>query len=150
MNAQAKVLAGFDLDNLVAVAALTHRCGVKFDDEGEATMGFIMVGKNSPEYRQVQKEIRIENIQRAAKRKTQIDTATVEGATVVADTVEANDQRIATAVVVGWFGFTRGGKEVDFDKATAAGVLEAMPAWRDRVLADLEADANFMPSSSND
>lgn len=145
-QAQATKDIGFDLDSLLAPEEITHKCGVIFDEEGEAISGFYIVGKNSEQYRTGQKKLRVEGIQRNAKRKKALDTTTEAGAEFVADAVEKNDLRTAQSVVVGWFGFTQGGKEREFDKGIADLLLERKPSYRDRILADLDADANFMPS----
>lgn len=147
MNQAQKILV--DISNLGAIATKEHKCGVQFDIEGNPTAGFIMVGKNSSQYRNVQREMRIENLQRSAQRKVeQIDTATAEGAGVVISAVEEQDHRTAVAVITGWFGFGNGETEVPFDASRVPGILQAMPTWQNAVLKDLERDANFMPASS--
>jgi hypothetical protein len=139
-QAQAK---GFDISALDTEDQATHRVAVIEDVEGNPVTGFIIVGKNSPEYQEVANQNRIENIKRAAKRKQQIDTSTDAGAKVVVDTVSSNDRKTALAVTVGWFGMLSGGKELPFDKAIAEKMFDKKPTWQEKVLKELEADANF-------
>lgn len=148
MNKQAQF--GFDLANIASLAQVTHKCGVIFDEEGNPTAGFIMVGKNSPQYINEQNAIRVENLQRSAARKKDIDATKAEGAQVIIDKVEGNELRTACSVITGWFGFGQGGQEAEFDKDVVKQILEAAPQWKDKVLADLQGEANFMPGLSKD
>jgi hypothetical protein len=147
-NAQEAVPAGFDLENLDAVQDITHNCTLISDEDGEPLTGFILAGKNSDDYTAAIGRIRIDNIMRAGKRKQNIDTATEEGAGVVAKTVARNDRATALAVIVGWFGFRKGGKLTPFDKDMLPTLLDKFPQWQIKVLADIEVEANFMPASS--
>jgi hypothetical protein len=146
-QAQAQV-TGFDVDSLDGdIEQNTHRCSVIDDEDGNPKSGFIMVGKNSPEFQAVVNRIRIDNIKRAAKRKQQLDTSTDEGAGVVARTVAANDRATAMAVVTGWFGMLREGAEMQFDKAIVERMFNKFPQWQVKVLQDLEAESNFTKAS---
>lgn len=147
MDNQAQA-AGFDIDALEDIAEITHRCGVIFDEAGEAISGFIMVGKNSQENRDAVKKIRIENLARSAARKKAVDTTTEAGAAVVIDAVERTNRAQAVAVVVGWFGFNKGGQPLAFDKTLLEKMFDRCPEWQAKVLTDLENEANFMPASS--
>jgi hypothetical protein len=147
MNQAQKIL--FDINNLSAIANVEHKCAVVTDKEGNALAGFTMVGKNSAQFREVQKQLRVESLQRSAKRKESIDTAQEEGALAVIDSVDSSNLRTACAVITGWFGFGDGKGEAAFDKDKLPAILTEMPTWQTQVLNDLEREANFMPGSSN-
>lgn len=144
MNDQAQV-QGFDLSNLDAEAGpAVHQVSVIDDLDGNPVSGFIIVGKNSPQYQAAAREIRKDNIKRASKRKTQIDASTDQGAEVIARTVEESDRKTALAVVTGWFGMKQNGQLMSFDKAIVEKMFKKYPQWQAKVLAALEDDANFM------
>src|SRR4051812_4354283 len=108
MNTAQKIHSGIDFDAILAGAdkRVTVKVPVLFDEDGEPKAGFLIVGKNSPEYRGANHAIRSEGYQRSAKRKTAIDTATEEGASHLVSLVDGNQGRIALAVAVESFGFT--------------------------------------------
>lgn len=134
----------FNLDDLDAdVASLTFRVAVVVDIDGNDKSGFVIVSKDSAQYQEAAKQIRIDGLQRSSKRKTLLDTSTVEGATAVAKIIHSNDVALAASVIVDWFGFGNKGAAAAFDKATAVKLLDKFPTWREKVLAALEADANF-------
>lgn len=141
---QAQV-TGFDIEDLEKNdGPVTHRVSVIDDVDGNPVSGFVIVGKNSEEYRKVTHDIRVENIKRAAKRKQQIDTSTDVGAAVVASTVDKNDRAIALGIVVGWFGMKSNGKLLQFDKDIVEKMFDKYPTWQEKVLRELEVEANFM------
>lgn len=149
MNTAQKVL--FNLNNLNGAATLTHKVAVITDDEGKPLAGFLIVGKNSPQFRAHQRELRSEALQRSAVRKEAADAKTVEGAAEVIEGVDSQNMRTACAVVTGWFGFCEdeaGKIEIPFDAKRIPSIFEEMPTWKDKVLADLEKEGNFMPSLS--
>jgi hypothetical protein len=136
---------GFDIDTLdVDGPAITHKVAVIEDVDGNAITGFVLVGKNSTEFQAAANKIRIDNIKRAAKRKTQIDTSTDIGASTLARTVESNDRTLALSVIVGWFGFTSNGAEVGFEPQNLPKLFDKYPQWQVKVLAALDDEANFM------
>lgn len=148
MDTPAQVeVVGTDIDFLDDITELTHNCAFITDEDGNAVSGVVMVGKNSPQYVQVIKEQRVDNIMRAGKRKQAVDTATEAGATVVANTVARNDRATALAVCVGFFGFHRAGAPVPFTKETLTKMFDKCPQWQTKVLIDLEAEGNFTPAS---
>lgn len=139
---------GFDINTLNdTVAPAPHRVGIFFNEEDVAITGFLILGKNSAEYQKAMHNIRVANIKRAglaAKRsKKGIDSSTDDGAEIVAATVAANDRIIAESVIIGWFGFTSGGVEIDFDRGVLKNMLTKYPQWQASVLAELEEEANF-------
>lgn len=144
-TAVAIVNAGFDIANLTAPAArVTHKVPVLFDEDGEPIAGFVIVGKNSDEYRTAWAGVRAEGQKRAAKRKTAIDATTDAGAAQLVGLIDCNQTRMALAVVVDWYGFTSAGAAVPFDKGLAAAAIEKYPTWQEKVSAALENDSNFL------
>ena len=137
--------AGFDLDQLDKQAEeVLHKVVVVSDIDGEDKCGFFITSKNSPEYQEAARQVRIDGLKRSAKRKSTLDTSTDEGAGVVAKMIEANEMTLACAVVKGWFGFQSGGAEAPFQKASVAKMFAKFPTWKDKVTAALENEANFL------
>lgn len=134
---------GFEISDLDKEVAATHKVAVIEDDDGNPIAGFVIVGKNSPEYQQAANAVRIDNIKRAAKRKQQIDTSTDQGAAVLAKTVAANDATVALSVVIDWFGMLNNGQPMPFSKDLVAKMFEKLPQWQVKVLNELEVEANF-------
>ena len=136
---------GFNLDNFdVAQDASTFLVGVILDADGEDKSGFMIVGKNSPQYQQAAQVIRASSLKRSSKRKTALDTSTDDGATAVAAIIDANEVTLACSVVIDWFGFASGGVPANFDKELLLKMLKRFPTWREKISAALEVDANFM------
>ncbi|MCY0910834.1 hypothetical protein [Massilia antarctica] len=149
-TAQTIASVGFDISNFTApdVAQITHKVDLVHDEDGNAIAGYIIVGKNSREYQNENHAIRAEGYQKSAIRKTTIDVKTEEGASKLVDTIDSNSSRLATAVVVGWWGFTSGGVEAPLDKAMVRASYVKYPTWEDKVSNALEVDANFLKVSS--
>ena len=145
-QAQALVQSGFSIDNLddAANSAATFRVAVIVDADGEDKSGFVIVGKNSPEYQAAARAIRIDGLKRSSKRKSALDTSTDEGAGVVAKAIDANELTLAASVVVDWFGFASNGASAAYSKETAAKLLAKYPTWREKITAALDVDANFI------
>lgn len=140
---------GFDLEQLDTVADATYKCGVIFDDEGDPKSGFILASKNSEEYVAAHRKIRVTSMMASHKRKKDVDATTEQGATVVIDSIARNDRILALGVVVGWFGFNKGGKPAPFDKNMVPAMFDKSPTWQTRVLVALEDEANFLPGKSD-
>lgn len=148
-TAQTIASTGFDIFNLTAPAVrVTKKVDLVYDDEGNATAGFIIVGKDSPEYRNESHAIRTEGTKRSAVLKKQIDTKTDAGAGQLIDLVDNNTQRLAVAVVVGWYGYTNNGVEVPLDKALVKAAYDKFSTWEVKVMAALEVDSDFLPPLS--
>jgi hypothetical protein len=149
-TAQTIAAIGFDIANLTAIdtAPATHKVDVLFDEDGNATAGFVIVGKNSPQYQAESHSVRAEGYKKSAVRKTAIDAKTDEGASKLVDVIDGNATRLALSVVVDWYGFTSAGVPVPFDKKLVATAFAKYPTWEDKVNAALEVDANFLKVSS--
>lgn len=153
-TAKTIIAAGFDISNLTAVAlvANTFNVDVLFDDDGNAVAGFVILGKNSPEYQAESHAVRANGHQKAAIRRTAIDTKTVEGSSKLVDIIDSNTTRLALSVVTDWYGFTSAGAPVPYEKKHGLAAFKQFPTWEDKVNAALEVDANFLkvlsPASS--
>jgi hypothetical protein len=137
--------SGFDLSFLSEDNAeqVTARVPVVTNEDGEDVSGFIIVSKDSKQYQEVQAQLRIEGLQKSAKRKSAIDASTDDGARALSRLIAANESRLALSVVIGWFGFTNQGVEVPFDLGTVAKMFEKKPTWQNKVTQALEVESNF-------
>lgn len=136
---------GFNIDQLDSVAEeVLHRVAVVTDIEGNDKCGFLITSKNSKEYQEANRAVRVDGLKRSSKRKSALDTTTDEGAAVVAKIIEANETTLAASVVKGWFGFESNGQEAPFDKATVIKMFAKFPTWKDKVTSALENEANFL------
>ncbi len=137
--------AGFDIDSLPAEAGqITYDVPLIFNADGDAISGYRVVGKNSPEYQTEFEAVRVEGIMKAGRRKVALDTSTPEGAATLARMIKGQETRIALAVVVGWFGFQKGGVDAPFDKEVVRATFKKYPTWRTKVSDALENDGNFI------
>jgi len=146
-TAQTIAAAGFDISILAGDAPVelaTFPVNLIFDKDGNPVSGLICVGKNSTQYRAEKNAIRASNIMRGANTGTSIDTKTEDGAMQMVELTDANQERLALAVVVDWFGFTNAGAQVPFDKKLVAAGFKKFPTWIDEVHVGLEKEANFM------
>jgi hypothetical protein len=149
-TAQTIAAVGFDISNLTAAVAevVTFNVDVLFDEDGNPAAGFVIVGKNSPEYQAESHAVRADGYKRSAVRKTAIDAKTDAGASKLVEAIDSNATRLALSVVTGWYGFTSAGAPVPFDKGLVLAAFKKFPTWEDKVNAALEVDANFLKVSS--
>lgn len=133
-----------DIFNLPA--HVTSRVGVAFDDAGEPTSGFVIVSRESEQYRNEIKRQRVAGIRRSAVKKGAIDTKTEAGAAALADLVEQQELDVACAVVVDWFGFTNGKKPAEFDPSVVRQALQNRPSWKAAIVAALDDEQRFLPA----
>lgn len=136
---------GFDISNLDNLATdNSHRVPVLFDENGDDKSGFIIVGKNSSQFQAESRALRQESLMRGSRRKTAPDASTPEGAKSLSELIATNERRLATSVVVGWFGFVANGEEVAFDAKVAQALLTKYPTWVEKINNALDVDSNFM------
>ena len=129
-----------DISALEAEAAPTYDVAVMFAADATPTAGFMVVGKNSPQYQARRRLLSLDGVKRSAVRAKKIDTKTDDGAAELVDSIEGSETALAIACVVSWYGFTN--PETVTPEALAK-VFTARPTWRERVLAAIENDANF-------
>lgn len=122
----------------------TAKVPLIFNDVGDAVSGLIIVGKNSPQAQVASRKVQVAQVMRSANRKTALDTTTETGAGALLDTVELNNQAMALAVTVGWYGFSMNGAEAVFDPEAVAAMFKKFPSFQDKVLKTLEVEANFL------
>lgn len=146
MNQAQRIQSGIDFDSILAGAdkRVTVKVPVLFDEDGEPKSGFLIVGKNSPEYLQITHALRVEGVKKSAKKKTAMDTSTDEGADQFINLVEGNEKKIALAISVETFGFTSAGQDIQLSAAQKSAAFEKFPTWQATVLAALDKDADFL------
>ena len=137
------------LDQVEAFAQSTKKVGVKFDDDGDPTVGFVIVSKDSKQYRDAASLVRAAAIRRQTNKRTRIDRSTEEGALELDSVLQENEFELALSVVVGWFGFTEsdgngGQKPAEFSKDRVAQMFKVKPTWREKVSASLEEEEGFL------
>ena len=145
-NAVKIASAGFDIALLASPEkiAKAHTVEVVHDDDGNMLAGFDIVGKNSTQYRDVIRATSVTAIKRSQTKKEQIDAKTEKGAGTLYDLGEDRNRKIAIAVVVGAPGFVSNGQPVDLTDGFLNLCFDAQPTWQEKILAALEADANFL------
>lgn len=136
-------------DHAEKLAQATKKVGLEFNDDGEPTLGFVIVGKDSKEYREAAAQVRAAAIRRQTNRKTKIDRTTEEGALRLDEVLQENEHALALAVVVSWFGFTEpaenGHKPALFTKERLDHMFKVKPTWREEVTKALEDSEGFLP-----
>lgn len=132
-----------DLTTLEAEVTPTYDVPVVFNADATSAAGFLVVGKNSPQYQAQRRLIALQGIKRSATRGKKLDTKTDDGAAELMDSFEGNETSLALACVVSWYGFTN--PDVLTPDALAK-VFAARPTWREKVLDAIETDANFSQS----
>ncbi len=133
----------FDITSLDATEKRGFDVPVVFDENADPVAGFTCVGKNSKEYRAMQRQQQIRAIKRSSVRAAQPDGKTDEGAAFYLDSGEENTMELAVASVIGLFGFSQDGAEMAMSAVNVESLFEKRPTWRDKVIAAIEADANF-------
>jgi hypothetical protein len=150
MNEAKKIIDnGFDLDLLASDPTQnTHKVDVAWDDDGNPTAGFIIVSKDSAQYRAKAAELRASGIKRGAIKSQRIDTKTEEGAKKLDSIMQDNELELAISATVGIYGFKKGGQAAEYSEALVRDLYTKKPTWREKVSAALEVEANFLPTSS--
>jgi hypothetical protein len=145
-NAVKIASAGFDIALLASPEkiAKVHTVEVAHDDDGNMLAGFDIVGKNSTQYRDVIRATSVTAIKRSQTKKEQIDAKTEKGAGTLYDLGEDRNRKIAIAVVVAAPGFVSNGQPVELTEGFLNLCFDAQPTWQEKILAALEADANFL------
>lgn len=129
-----------DINSLETEAAIVYDVPVVFAADATPTVGFKVVGKNSPQYQAKRRQLALEGVKRAAVRSKKVDTKTDDGAAEIVDAIDANETAIAVACTVGWYGFMNPSEP---NPEALLKVFTARPSWREQVLAAVENDANF-------
>lgn len=114
-----------------------------FDDDGEPTDGFKVVGANSDQYQEVDRQWKLKNVKKAARRGRGIDAATETGASELVDQMAKRELSIACACIVEIYGFTSNGQSAALNEETLKAIFAKRPTWRTKVVAAIEAEQLF-------
>ena len=137
-----------DIDSIDQIAETRQKVAFALDEDGEPKLGFIIVNKDSEQYIKRTHELRSAGIKYQAVKSRKLDSKTDEGAAKLDLLIQSTDLEIAIAVVVDWFGFTKGGAPAPFDPAKVRAGLVAHPTWREKITQALENEINFLPFST--
>lgn len=140
----------FEIDDALSANSVqaTHKVAIATDDDGNPTVGFVIVGKDSPQYRNCLAAQRSRAIKRQANKKMRIDAKTEAGAEELDSVIQRNQSELTLAVVVDWFGFTHQGQPRPFDPSVLAQIFAARPSWKDKCAEALEVEENFLKGST--
>ena len=118
-----------------------------FDDDGKPTDGFKVVTVNSTEYQNADRQWRLINVRKSARRGRNLDAATENGAIELVNLIAKREMAIAAACIKEIYGFTSGGAPAPLDEDTLDAIFAARPAWRTKVVAAIEAEQLFTSPS---
>ena len=132
----------FEIAALESAATATFDVVVGKTDKGEP-VGFRVLGSSSEPYAKARRDVEVMAVQASANRKAPLDLTTNEGAAQAVDKGEQAKSAMLNACVVDWFGFTMDGKPAKFSAENLSRVLKVKPDWTDRLVREIENDANF-------
>lgn len=118
-----------------------------FDDDGNPTDGFKVVGSNSAEYQEADRVWKVKNVRKSARRGRAIEATTETGATELVDLVAKREVTLCVACIKEIYGFTEGEKPATLDEATISKIFNLRPTWRLKTLAAIEAEQVFTKAS---
>src|SRR5271167_1278928 len=136
-------MSGFELD-LSGDNATTYDVPFHFDAEGNADAYITVVGKNSQQYKDAERTTTRVALKKSSVRGRPLDMKKDSDAEEFIDQREVTNVAIAAAVTVGWFGLTDKGVEYPFSAANAKALYTKHAVVRDKVLAAVEDQANFL------
>lgn len=117
------------------------------DDEGKPESGFKVLGSDSPEYQEADRQFKVRNVQKSARRGHAIQAATENGASELVNLVAKREFAIALACIVGIYGFTDKGLPMGLSEETLKAIFGKKPTWRTRVVMAIEAEQVFSKPS---
>ncbi len=132
----------FDIEDIEASRSKTFNVEVGALEDG-TPVGFIVLGTASDEYQKARRASELLGVKIAAASKTVIDMSTDKGAERIVDGTARSRRIVIDHCVVGWFGFTMGGKPAEFTPENLDRLLKARPNWVDILAREIENDANF-------
>lgn len=135
--------AGFDI-GLSDDNATTYDIPFSFDAEGNVDAGITVVGKNSQQYKDAERATTRAALKKSSVRGRPLDMKKDADAEEFIDQREMTAVALATAVTVGWFGLTNAGAEYAYSPSNAKALYLKNAVVRDKVLAALEEQANFL------
>ena len=116
---------------------------VLFDDDGESTDGFKVVGLNSSEYINAERAWRLQNIKRAARRGRPLDTTNDRGADELLELTNKRETVLVKACVKQIYGFTENGKALELSNEVLDRLFALRPNWRTKILQAIESENVF-------
>lgn len=114
-----------------------------FDDEGEPTDGFKVVGSNSKQYQDAERHWQLVNLKKSARRGRGIDASTTTGSEELADALKKQQLSLVCACIVEIYGFTSNGAPAELNDETLQTIFTARPTWIGKVLAEIVSEKNF-------
>lgn len=117
------------------------------DDEGKPQSGFKVVGADSPEYQEADRQWKVRNVQKSARRGHAIQAATETGASELVNLIAKREFAIASACIVGIYGFTIDGADAPLSEETLKAIFGKKPTWRTKVVMAIEAEQVFSKPS---
>lgn len=150
MDTQEKQIVTVEIDDVLSgeSSKATKKVTLVADEDGNPAVGFVIVGKDSDQYRECAARLRSNAIRRQSNKRSKIDTKTDEGAHALARILDENEFELAASVVVDYFGLTQGGVRVECSDEMTRKLFKAKPSWREKVSAELEAEDGFLKLSS--
>lgn len=116
---------------------------VLFDNDGKPISGFTVVGANSPQYQEADRQWKKDNVRKSARRGRGIDTKTENGADELVKLVGRRERAIADACIVGIYGFEMEGESVGLSKEVLDEIFTARPTWLSKVVTEIENEQVF-------
>lgn len=134
--------AGFDIG--VSSEEVVYDIPFGFDDDGKVNAAIQVVSKNSQKYRDAERAISRTALKKSAVRGRPLDLKKDSDSDELLDQRDATNVALATAVTVGWYGLTNGDVEYAYSPDAAKFLYEKNTIVRDKVLAAIEDQANFL------
>lgn len=135
--------AGFELD-LSDDNTTTYDVPFHFDADGNADAYITIVGKNSQQYKDAERTTTRVALKKSSVRGRPLDMKKDSDAEEFMDQRESTNVALAAAVTVGWFGLTDKGAEYLYSPANAKSLYVKHAVVREKVLAALKDQANFL------
>ncbi len=115
-----------------------------FDDNGEPTDGFKVVGANSQEYQDADRKWKLANVRKSARRGRGLEASTETGAAELVDLMSRRERAIASACIKEIYGFTSNGVLAELSEDTLSAIFTARPTWCSKVVAQIEDERVFI------
>ena len=137
----------FDIDQLDETSETSYRVVVGRNPDVDGApgedAGFLIVGPNSTQFQDVEREISVLNLLQAEKRKRALDLGNAEDARLFVDGNADRRELLVKRCTIGWFGLKQNGQDADFTPANLDRVLKSRPAWVKRIAGEIETLSNF-------
>lgn len=118
-----------------------------FGEDGEPTDGFKVVSLNSAEYQECDRQWKVKNVRKSARRGRAIEASTETGARELVELVAKREFAICCACIKEIYGFTSGGSPAPLNEETLKAIFSKKPSWRTKVVNAIEAEQLFTKAS---